>query len=252
MKKQNTSWGKVASWYDKIVGNTGHYYHEHVIFPQLKKILLPKNGDKILDIGCGQGVYAKLLSSNIAYVGIDLAKELIAKARLSDKSNSHEYYVADATKPLPIADSSFNYALSILALQNMRDPQAAVLNMIKALKTGGSLIIVLNHPAFRIPRQSSWGIDEASKLEYRRVNRYMSPLEIPINAHPGQKNSPVTWSYHHPISYYVKAITQAGCVITGLEEWISDKESEGKAKRMENRARAEFPLFLTIVATKVL
>lgn len=251
MQKQNTSWGKVASWYDKIVGNTGHYYHEHVIFPQLKKILIPKNGDKILDIGCGQGVYAKLLSPSISYVGIDLAKELIAKARLADRSRSHEYYVADATKPLPVAESSFDYALSILALQNMRDPQAALLNMVKALKPGGLLIFVLNHPAFRIPRQSSWGIDEASKLEYRRINRYLTPLEIPINAHPGQKNSPVTWSYHHPISYYVQSITNAGCVVTGLEEWVSDKESEGKAKKMENRARAEFPLFLTIVAKKI-
>lgn len=251
MKKQNTSWGKVASWYDKIVGSTGHYYHEHVIFPQLKKILIPKSGDKILDIGCGQGVYAKLLSPSVAYVGIDLAKELITKARLSDKSRSHEYYVADATKPLPVAEASFDYSLSILALQNMRNPQSAIMNMVKVLKPGGTLVLVLNHPAFRIPRQSSWGIDEGSKLEYRRVNRYLTPLEIPINAHPGQKNSPVTWSYHHPISFYVQSLTSEGCVITGLEEWVSDKESEGKAKKMENRARAEFPLFLTIVAKKI-
>lgn len=252
MQKNTTSWGKVAPWYDKIVGSTGHYYHEHVIFPHLKKIILPKNGDKILDIGCGQGVYAKLLSQNVSYVGIDLAKELITKARLTDKNKAHEYYVADATKPLPVADSSFDYVLSILAIQNMRDPQAAIDNMAKALKPGGSLVCVLNHPAFRIPRQSSWEIDERSKLEYRRINRYMTPIEIPINTHPGQKNSPVTWSYHHPISYFVESITKSGCVITGLEEWISDKESEGKFKKMENRARTEFPLFLTIIATKAL
>jgi hypothetical protein len=120
-----------------------------------------------------------------------------------------------------------------------------------ALKVGGDMVIVLNHPSFRIPRQSSWGVDEANKLEYRRVNRYLSNLEIPINMRPGDKNSPVTWSYHHPLEYYVRAINNAGMVITDLEEWTSDKVSVGKAARAENRARKEFPLFLAIKAVKI-
>jgi hypothetical protein len=37
-------------------------------------------------------------------------------------------------------------------------------------------------------------------------------------------------------------------VIDALEEWTSDKESEGKASRMENKARSEFPLFLALRA----
>jgi hypothetical protein len=36
-----------------------------------------------------------------------------------------------------------------------------------------------------------------------------------------------------------------------MEEWCSDKKSEGAAARMEDRARKEFPLFLTILASKV-
>lgn len=250
MQRNTTSWGKVAPWYNKLVGNTGHYYHENVIFPNLKKIYQPKNHDKVLDIGCGQGVYGRLLPSQVDYTGIDLSKELIAEAKKLDRANSHAYYVADATHALPVQSDSYDLAISILALQNMKDASNSIGEMAKAVKVGGKIILVLNHPAFRIPRQSSWEVDEKNKLEYRRINRYLSPLEIPINAHPGIKNSAVTWSYHQPISYYTNALTKANCSITNLEEWVSNKESEGKAKKMENRARAEFPLFLCLVATK--
>ncbi len=251
MQKNNTSWGGVAPWYNKIVGVAGHYYHEKVIFPNLKKLYTPKSNDNILDLGCGQGVYARLLPSSVSYTGIDLSKELIAQAKKLDNNRAHQYYVADATQPLPVPANTFDVAISILALQNIKNSSLAIANMAGAVRPGGKLIMVLNHPAYRIPRQSSWEVDEKNQLEYRRVNRYMSPLEIPINAHPGIKNSQVTWTYHNPISYFTKALADSGCVITNIEEWVSDKESQGKAKKMENRARAEFPLFLTITASKI-
>ena len=110
--------------------------------------------------------------------------------------------------------------------------------------------MVLNHPAYRIPRQSSWGIDDARKIQYRRIDKYMSPMDIPINMNPSDRSSPITMSYHYPISTYSKMLKDAGFVIDLIEEWTSDKESEGRAARMENRSRAEIPLFLAIKAVK--
>jgi hypothetical protein len=133
----------------------------------------------------------------------------------------------------------------------MAHPEQAIAESARLLSDRGTLVVVLNHPAFRIPRQSSWGIDESNKLQYRKIMRYMSPLEIPITAHPGQKNSAVTWTYHHPLSDYVSMLAKSGFMIERLEEWVSDKTSEGSAKKQENRAREEFPLFLAIKAKKV-
>lgn len=254
LKKPNpksTSWSPVAKWYGDIVGSEGHYFHEHIILPNLRPILRPETREKVLDIGCGQGVYARVLPRGVDYTGIDISSELVREAEMLDKNKDHQYFVADATKSLPLSDESFDHAISILAIQNMIDGAAAITNMIKSLKVGGDLTIVLNHPAYRIPRQSSWGSDPQNKLEYRRINRYLSDLEIPITAHPGQPNSPVTWTYHHPISYFTQAMTNNGCAITRFEEWASDKKSVGKAARAENRARAEFPLFLTLQAVRV-
>lgn len=250
-KAKNTSWSPVAKWYSGIVGDTGHYFHEHVILPRLKALLDPRSGESVLDVGCGQGVYARTLPHNVEYTGIDVSKELIVEAKKLTSNSKHSYYVADATKGLPVPEESFDHAICILAIQNMKDGAAAIGNIAGSLKNGGDLVIVMNHPSFRIPRQSSWGKDETNKLEYRRVNRYLTPLEIPINAHPGLSDSPMTWTYHAPLEYYVKALKAAGLVITDLEEWTSDKVSVGKAAKGENRARAEFPLFLAIKAVKM-
>lgn len=250
-KQSNTSWSPVAKWYGDIVGESGHYFHQHVILPGIKQFLDPKPGESVLDIGCGQGVYARELIHSVSYTGIDASKELVVSAKEMDKNAKHSYFVADATKGLPVPANSFDHAVCILAIQNMKDGASVIGNIAETLVDGGDLVIVMNHPSFRIPRQSSWGKDEAQKLEYRRVNRYLSPLEIPINAHPGLKDSPLTWTYHQPLEYYVKALKNAGMMVADLEEWTSDKLSVGKAAKSENRARAEFPLFLALRAVKV-
>lgn len=248
---KNTSWSPVAKWYSGIVGEGGHYFHEHVILPNLKALLDPKGGDSVLDIGCGQGVYARTLPHNVDYTGIDVSKELILEAKKLTKNAKQIYFVADATKGIPVPADTFDHAVCILAIQNMKDGKSTIQNVGQSLKEKGDFVLVINHPSFRIPRQSSWGKDEAQKLEYRRVNRYLSPLEIPINAHPGLADSPLTWTYHEPLQYYVKALKEAGMVVTDLEEWTSDKVSTGKAAKSENRARSEFPMFLAIKAVKM-
>jgi len=248
---KSTSWSPVAKWYSGIVGDGGHYFHEHIIFPNLANLITPKARETVLDIGCGQGVYARTLPFNVDYTGIDISKELIQEAKKLTKNVKQVYFVADATKGLPVPAESFDHAVSILALQNMKECSQAILHIGSSLKKGGDMVVVINHPSFRIPRQSSWGIDESNKLEYRRVNRYLSPLEIPINAHPGLKDSSLTWTYHAPLSYYTQAIKDGGMVITDIEEWTSDKKSVGKSGKAENRARAEFPMFLAIRAIKI-
>ena len=244
---KDTSWKQVGKWYDDVVSKEGHTYHQEVIFPALKKWITFEEGDSVLDLGCGQGVFARQLPKGIAYQGIDLAKPLIQKAK---GYSNHKFQVGDATKPLKISKKDFSHVLMILSLQNMEMGKDAVINGAHHLKVGGKCIIVLNHPCYRIPRQSSWGVDEAKKLQYRRVDRYLSPLEIPIQMHPSKKEkSEKTYSYHNPLSTYVSWMVNAGFSVTRMEEWHSTKISSGGKAKMENRARKEFPLFLALEGT---
>ena len=247
---RDTSWNASGKWYNKIVGDKGHYYHEHIVMPGVLRLLEIQNTSKILDIGCGQGILARSISPDSIYVGVDLAKSLIDAAVRKDRNPKHSYLLADATKRLSLSPKDFTHAAAILSLQNMEFPQHVVRNVAEHLQKGGAFVIVLNHPAFRIPRQSGWGMGD-NKLQYRYENRYMSPLKIPITMHPGEKSSELTWSFHYPLSFYTKALHDNGLVIEALEEWVSEKESEGRHAKMENRARSEFPLFLAILARKI-
>jgi SAM-dependent methyltransferase len=244
----NTSWEKVHDWYDEIVGAEGHYYHQQVIFPRLIPLITQsKKAIKVLDVGCGQGILARAFSKKIAYVGIDSAPSLIAKAK---KLSQHTFLVQDATEPFTLKEKDFTHAVLLLALQNMKDPIPVMENVSQHLTSDGQLFLVINHPCFRIPRQSGWSIDEKKQLQSRRIDRYMTPMEIPITAHPGQKESSNTISYHLPLSAYCDALDKAGFCIERIEEWCSDKRSVGKAARRENRARQEFPLFMCLIARK--
>ncbi len=177
---------------------------------------------------------------------------MIEDAQKPDQNPRHHFAVTDLMKPtLPISKNDFSHAIMILALQNVQDPKRVFHHVCEHLKSGGKFLIVINHPCFRIPRQSSWGVDEAKKTQYRRIDRYLSPIEIPIQAHPSKsERSTLTWSYHLPLSNYVNGLAEAGFVITRLEEWSSDKVSQGKAAKMENRSRSEIPLFAALLAEK--
>lgn len=251
-KPKDTSWNSVAPWYNKIVGSEGHYYHEHTVIPGVIKLLDLHPEDSLVDLGCGQGVLSRNIPSISKYLGLDSAPALIAEARKKTTNQNYTFQIANLARPLTQVTRQFSNAVFVLSLQNMEDASQALKNASQYLLPKGKLVIVLNHPCFRIPRQSGWGVDEKTKQQYRWMNRYRSPLKVPINMNPGKDQSSITWSFHHSLQDYSAMLTAAGFVITGLEEWTSDKESVGKAAKMENRARSEFPLFLALTAHKTI
>ena len=250
-KQNSPTWDSSEQWYSHCVGEKGHYYHQSVVLPGALRLLKLQEGDSLLDLGCGQGVLARHLKDGIEYAGVDSSKELVASARKLTARKNCQFAVGDTAEPLPFEKQDFDAACFILSLQNMEQPWAAIANAGKHLRKGGKLLIVLNHPSFRIPRQSGWGIDEAAKLQYRRVNVYMSAQKIPIQTSPGKGDrSAVTYSYHYPLSDYAKWLAKEGFSISAIEEWVSDKKSEGAKAKMEDRARREIPLFMALLTTR--
>lgn len=243
MKK---TWDSSEKWYTSCVGEKGHYYHQKIVLPNVLKYVAKARS--LLDLGCGQGVLARHLGKDVEYVGVDQSKALIQSAKKLSKSRT--FIVSDVTKPLELEKKDFDIATFILCLQNVENGKKAIQSAHKHLKKNGKLLIVINHPCFRIPRQSSWRIDQKMKLQYRRLNTYMSEMKIPIQTSPSKgAASKTTMSYHHPLNTYFKWL-HPFFTVTNLEEWCSDKVSVGAKAKMENRARAEFPLFLALIAKK--
>src|SRR5262245_34296944 len=85
-----------------------------------------------------------------------------------------------------------------------------------ALRSGGRLVILMTHPCFRVPRQSGWGWDEERKLRFRRVDRYLTPLAVPLKPYAGGRGA--TRSYHRPLEAYVSGLANRGLLIDRLLE----------------------------------
>ncbi len=251
-RQSRSSWQGVSKWYDKTVGKDGHYYHREVILPRLLPLLEVKNPQKccLIDFACGQGILERHISKETGYHGIDVSKDLIRSAKKHSMCPSHTFSVADISKPLKLPQK-YTHATILLALQNIENFEGVIQNASRALEKNGRFFIVLNHPCFRIPRQSSWHVQEKSNEQVRQIHRYMTPLEIPIQMHPSKREaSEKTFSYHRPLSLYITALAKAGFVVDGMEEWVSNKKSTGGQAKRENRARKEIPLFLTLCARK--
>jgi ubiquinone/menaquinone biosynthesis C-methylase UbiE len=251
-KRQNTDWGNVADWYDQLIGESGSEYHREVVLPGVLRLLDPKPKQKILDIACGQGVLCRILAEREAEVtGVDAAKELIESAKQRGPA-SIRYHVGDARELGFLNESHFNLAACMLAIQNIHPLQPVFEGVARTLVAGGKLVIVMMHPCFRGPKETSWGWDESQKVQYRRVDRYLIPRKSPIVARPGAEPDVYTWSFHKPIEAYVRSLRNAGLLIDAMEEWPSHKTStSGPRAHAENVARKEIPMFLAIRAIKI-
>ncbi|MBX7207340.1 MAG: methyltransferase domain-containing protein [Verrucomicrobiaceae bacterium] len=246
-KPHATSWEKSAGWYDRIIGERGSELYRTVVIPSALDMLRPARGERVLDLGCGQGVFSRALADAGAQVtGVDASRTLVTTARKYPSRTPVRYLERDAAH---LGDlGPFDALSAILCLQNMEHLPEVCAACARVLRPGGRMVWVLNHPCFRIPRQSSWGHEEERKIQYRRLDAYASPMSIPIVMHPGKAESETTISFHRSLHDLCAAAFSAGLVLAGLRELVSDKQSEpGPRARAENRARAEFPLFLALL-----
>lgn len=248
-----TSWEHVSGWYADYLSKPGNL-QDAVVFPRTLGLLGARPGGRYLDVACGEGAFTRLLHAKARGAetfGVDASPGLVKRAR-SQAPKGAEYLVGDARdfgKLLPRHD--YDGATCILAIQNIDPFEGVFRDAARGLKTGAPFVVVMNHPCFRQPRQSGWGWDEARKLQYRRVDMYLSAYEVPIQAHPGSAPHEKTFSYHRPLSAYVAALARHGFAVTAIEEWASHKTSDrGPRARAENVAREEIPLFMAIKAEK--
>ncbi len=251
--RSSRSWDPVADWYAGWAGPEGSRHHRELAVPALLELLKPRSGEWLLDIGCGAGALAPtVLSANARYLGVDLSPRLIALARRHHGAKAR-FLVGDATRLAErpeIGRARFDAAAFLLSLQDIDPLEDAVRSAAWALRRGGRLVAVMTHPCFRVPRQSGWGWDEGRRLRYRRIDSYLTPLQVPMQPY-GRGRPGSTRSYHRPLEAYTEALRRNGFLLEALREIPAGAPAGTRQEtRAERLARQEIPLFFALRARR--
>src|SRR5690606_26912940 len=253
MSKQHhrmpAGWDAVAHWYQGWMGERGGDFHQKLAIPAVLDLLDLQRGEQVLDLGAGHGVLAPYITrTGAGYTGIDVSTKLILSARRLHGQHGR-FLHGDARRLHQVRElmpEHFDGIVFLLSIQDM-NPLADVLNSAAwVLRPQGRLVILMTHPCFHIPRQSGWGYDEGRRLQYRRIDRYLTPLSVPMKPYTG-KQSGVTISLHRPISVYVNQLVACGLLVDNLREITTHKVGKTRA---EQAANDEIPVFMGLRAIK--
>lgn len=115
------------------------YARNAAFVPELGRSLLewlaPQAGERILDLGCGDGTLtAEIAAAGAEVVGVDASTEQVAAAR----ARGLDVRVADGAR-LPFA-AEFDAVFSNAALHWMTDPNAVIAGVGRALRPGGRFV----------------------------------------------------------------------------------------------------------------
>lgn len=141
-------------------------------------------GDRVLDVGCGTGSLALTLagrSEPAAVTGIDIAPPYIAYAAERTADPRVSFVTGDAMS-MTFPTGAFDRCYSLLALNFMSDPAAALAGMRRVTRPGGTVAVaVWDFPGGLVYQRIFW--DTAAALDpdadRARARHYASPLTGP-------------------------------------------------------------------------
>ena len=253
-----TAWQAQASWYDRLHGEGGDDLYQQVLLPAVLRRLGAKTGSTVLDVGCGQGVLGRALAHlRVGSLGVDASPALIAAAQA--RSGKLERHVVGDARALGavLGAERFDHAALLMMVQDL-DPLIPVLaGTAAAVKAKGRVVIAMTHPCFRQPKRSAWSWDEQERIQYRRIDGYLSEYQTRIATHPGAAKGSAeaaqdTVSTHRPLSVYIEACAAAGLAIIGCDELTNPRRgTRGDRFAAEDRAAKEIPLFLVLTAMRL-
>ena len=230
------AYNELAEAYAARVDTKPHNaYYER---PATLALLPDVRGKRVLDAGCGPGVYSEWLVMHGAPVlACDANKNMVrlARKRLGDRV---EVLLADLEDPLEFAsDASFDIIVAPLVMDYVKDWDAAFKEFNRILTPGGVLVFSMEHPASKYYDHSTTSNYFDTDLVTYTYHGFGSAVDVP--------------SYRRPLSQVINPLIMAGFIVDCLLEPRPTEEFKA-ADPKDYEALMRSPGFMCLRAVKKL
>ena len=211
-ERLNTQWAESAQdWID-----TDQAVRTGMLDRWMLNSLGDVSGKSVIDIGCGEGRFSRLLSQLGASVtGVDLTEAFIERAR--SMGTGETYLLENAESLQAIESNTYDIAVSYIVLVDLLDYRSAIQAAFRVLRPCGRFVVCNIHP-MRSPNPGGWIKQGDTKLFY------------PVDNYTDEGAREFTWfdrtfvNMHRTLSSYIAAFREAGFTLYALHEPIPSAE----------------------------
>lgn len=158
---------------DRPLGRFSMYWFARRYYAALVRRYAPRDGGKLLEMGCGLGHLLGLLQDDFQCVGVDLIDYSIEQTRRN--APKAEAYQGDATDFSRFADECFSAVVALHLMEHLPDPQQTIQGIQRILKPGGIFLFATPHPDYPLRRFKDRQTDAIGKDE-THINCHPPPV----------------------------------------------------------------------------
>lgn len=179
-------YSKIKNAWHAATGSEGGPLKKYVLNDLLYCHVGEVDGASILEIGAGNGYFARLLCRRKSgqqprrFVVSDISGALLQLAQQTFPVSYAEYRQIDVCRPLPFEPATFDLILATMILNELRnsDLAFALLECARVLVDGGRLLATVTHPDFVSRLEKQGKINELSPGFFTMPGK--GPMRVPV------------------------------------------------------------------------
>ena len=128
---------KYDQWFETPIGGLVREYESRLLLEMAR----PARGERILDVGCGTGIFTlDFLAAGAQVTALELSLPMLRRA--GKKASGLPFHMVQGDmRRLPFADRSFDKTVSVTAVEFVEDARAAVAELFRVTTPGGCIVV---------------------------------------------------------------------------------------------------------------
>lgn len=128
---------KYDQWFESPIGRLVRDSESRLLLEMAR----PSQGERILDVGCGTGVFTlDFLAVGSRVTGFELSLPMLKRA--GKKATGRPFYMVQGDmRSLPFSDSSYDKTVSVTAIEFLEEARGAAAELFRVTKPGGLVVV---------------------------------------------------------------------------------------------------------------